>query len=560
MSISSVGSAGDGVPVYESEEVVEEVSKEETCAFSSQATLSRVSPNQRKLDYATRVGQLQIFASDTLEIRIERCRRWVARDTCYDPAVMLTLDQALKTWKTAHDELGDQFKIDTLLNATVFALGKHLGQFRKGPDRTPYIIHPIGVAQIVWDLGGVRDVNTLAAALLHDTLEDTETSEEEIKSLFGAEVLRQVQDLTNDESLSGQAMKQWQVDHAPHMCTGAKVVKLADRLYNITDLSIPNPPWGPEKVESYMTWAEKLSQALRGHAPRIEKGIEEVVSAYRKNLFPHGVYVGALGEKWQFPSDHLPIGASIDELEVVSWNVLSNRYLDWVTVHDTQGLNGSLISEVEPEVRDDIVVQAVLSMIEDPNHPKSLLCLQECSESFVSKLTQVLPEHMKLIENSENVVIYDATKLEFFPDRSSFPRPYEESSPKRTLMDLVFEGKGKTYRIINAHLPGDPQLPGRNEFASYVNQAREEGEVLIATGDMNFERHEMIEAFLNHGELQPFALLSPYPTNIGLDLRSKAIDHFYVVGTSHWTVRQPEEVLEGLSNTVELLTTPADNT
>ena len=120
-------------------------------------------------------------------------------------------------------------------------------------------------------------------------------------------------------------------------------------------------------------------------------------------------------------------------------------------------------------------------------------------------------------------------------------------------MNLVFEREGKIYRFINGHLPGDPNLPGKEEFATYVNRFSDE--VVIATGDMNFTRDEMLQAFLSQGGNNlPFALLHSYPTNVGLDLCSKGIDHFYVKGTTDWNQRSPEEVSQGLESTLALLT------
>jgi (p)ppGpp synthase/HD superfamily hydrolase len=154
----------------------------------------------------------------------------------HNSAVLHQFDKMADKWLRYYNKHTGAFDIDTLLQATVFAAIKHEGQVRKDAESTPYIIHPIGVAYILWTEGNIRNVNVLTAALLHDTLEDTETTAEEIESLFGSRVRSTVEEVTNDPALSSEENKQRQVDHAPNMSMDAQLVKLADRLYNIRDL------------------------------------------------------------------------------------------------------------------------------------------------------------------------------------------------------------------------------------------------------------------------------------------------------------------------------------
>ena len=165
--------------------------------------------------------------------------------------------------------------MDRLLLAIEYAAKKHAGQVRKDTAKSPYIIHPIGVTAMLWDIGNVRSVNVLTAGLLHDALEDTDATETEIEALFGPRVLYTVKEVTNDPTLKGDAIKQWQVDHAPTMSLDAQLVKLADRLYNVSDLTTSPPPsWSQEKVESYRDWGRKLLAALRGANQPLEEALE----------------------------------------------------------------------------------------------------------------------------------------------------------------------------------------------------------------------------------------------------------------------------------------------
>ncbi|XP_053768374.1 guanosine-3',5'-bis(diphosphate) 3'-pyrophosphohydrolase MESH1 isoform X2 [Desmodus rotundus] len=133
-----------------------------------------------------------------------------------------------------------------LLEAADFAARKHRGQRRKDPEGTPYINHPIGVARILTHEAGITDIVVLQAALLHDTVEDTDTTLDEVELHFGAQVRRLVEEVTDDKTLPKLERKRLQVEQAPHSSPGAKLVKLADKLYNLRDLNrcTPEGHWG----------------------------------------------------------------------------------------------------------------------------------------------------------------------------------------------------------------------------------------------------------------------------------------------------------------------------
>ncbi|XP_034053459.1 guanosine-3',5'-bis(diphosphate) 3'-pyrophosphohydrolase MESH1 [Gymnodraco acuticeps] len=164
-----------------------------------------------------------------------------------------------------------------LLETVNFAAEKHRNQRRKDPEATPYINHPIGVARIISHEGGVANIEVLQAALLHDTVEDTDTSFAELEAKFGPIVARIVQEVTDDKSLSKQDRKRQQVEHAAHCSRQAKVVKLADKLYNLRDLNRCTPSgWTAERVQEYFVWASEVVKGLRGTNYALEERLEEL--------------------------------------------------------------------------------------------------------------------------------------------------------------------------------------------------------------------------------------------------------------------------------------------
>jgi GTP diphosphokinase / guanosine-3',5'-bis(diphosphate) 3'-diphosphatase len=167
-----------------------------------------------------------------------------------------------------------------LIKALRFSAEKHRNQRRKDLARSPYINHPIEVMQLLWDVGGVRDINVLLAALLHDTLEDTQTSPDEIRQLFGEEVLSLVQEVTDDKRLDKAERKRLQIEKAPHKSPGAKLIKLSDKCCNVHDL-VGSPPkdWSLERRREYLLWTEQVVAGLGGINPALEAYYErELIS------------------------------------------------------------------------------------------------------------------------------------------------------------------------------------------------------------------------------------------------------------------------------------------
>ena len=151
-----------------------------------------------------------------------------------------------------------------------FAAHKHKHQRRKGKDASPYINHPIGLAEVLVDVGNVTDVNAICAALLHDTVEDTKTTREELTETFGAEICGIVMEVTDDKSLCKAARKQAQIDHAMHLSNEARAVKLADKICNLGDVVTSPPDWSLARRQQYFDWAKNVIDGLRGEWSELE--------------------------------------------------------------------------------------------------------------------------------------------------------------------------------------------------------------------------------------------------------------------------------------------------
>lgn len=172
-----------------------------------------------------------------------------------------------------------------LTEAISLAARKHRFQKRKGADQEPYINHPLEVVNLLTSVGRVEDFDTLIAAVLHDTIEDTETTAAEITELFGANVCKMVLELTDDKSLPKARRKELQIEHAPHISDGAKQVKLCDKISNIRDVS-QNPPdgWSNERRREYIDWGEKVVNGLRGVNADLEKYFDELIENARRAI------------------------------------------------------------------------------------------------------------------------------------------------------------------------------------------------------------------------------------------------------------------------------------
>ena len=172
-----------------------------------------------------------------------------------------------------------------LLRALDFAARKHRDQRRKGEEASPYINHPISVALLLAEIGGVTDTDILAAAILHDTLEDTDTTGKELESVFGVRIRKVVEEVTDDKALSKDARKRRQIAHAEHLSADAVLIKLGDKIANVVDVThFPPANWNVERRREYLDWAK----AVVSNCPRVNAALEQhfatVLLAGRRTL------------------------------------------------------------------------------------------------------------------------------------------------------------------------------------------------------------------------------------------------------------------------------------
>lgn len=175
--------------------------------------------------------------------------------------------------------------ISLFLKALKFSAEKHRSQRRKDEQASPYINHPIEVVNVLWNVGEVYDAITLVGALLHDTLEDTQTTPEEISINFGQDVLTLVLEVSDDKSLPKQERKLKQIEKTPSLSFRARQLKLADKICNIRDIAkFPPMNWSWQRKFDYLEWANSVIAGLRGTNINLEKYFDETLNFAHKNL------------------------------------------------------------------------------------------------------------------------------------------------------------------------------------------------------------------------------------------------------------------------------------
>lgn len=168
--------------------------------------------------------------------------------------------------------------MNQILKAIKFAAEKHSEQRRKNFTATPYINHPIEVAEHLSRVGGVSDEAILISALLHDTIEDTDTTKEEIEKEFGKDVLQLVLECTDDKSLEKIEQKRLQVVNAPKKSPGAKMIKIADKTCNLRSI-LADPPrdWSVTRQLEYFQWASDVIVGLKGINAELDQEVESIL-------------------------------------------------------------------------------------------------------------------------------------------------------------------------------------------------------------------------------------------------------------------------------------------
>lgn len=232
----------------------------------------------------TQKGSIEM-ASIGMEEKLVTCRALIAGHTQNNADVLAGFDIFASTLTQAY-VAGESLIVDDvyrIIDGISFSSEKHQFQTRKNILKTPYIIHPIGVANNLMTIGKVRDADVIIAALLHDTVEDTDTTFDEIEKRFGVRVTDFVKEVTDDKSLAKDVRKRLQIEHAPHKSFGAAQVKLSDKLYNLSDMAkCPPEGWEPERLDAYFQWAQNVVDNLPWVNAPLKQAVDEVIVSYSK--------------------------------------------------------------------------------------------------------------------------------------------------------------------------------------------------------------------------------------------------------------------------------------
>ena len=172
-----------------------------------------------------------------------------------------------------------------LLQALDFAAMKHRDQRRKGAEASPYINHAIRVARLLAEVGGIEDAVTLQAAILHDTIEDTKTTPQELAAVFGEEVSRIVLEVTDDKRLPKRERMRLQIEHAVRLSPPARAIKIADKIANVRDVvGAPPSGWSAEQRVGYVEWAARVVEGCRGANTPLEECWDGALTQARRAL------------------------------------------------------------------------------------------------------------------------------------------------------------------------------------------------------------------------------------------------------------------------------------
>ncbi len=284
-------------------------------------------------------------------------------------------------------------------------------------------------------------------------------------------------------------------------------------------------------------------------------------------------YVGELGAAWQFPSDHLRIGASIGNIHVAHWNILNKNYLYHIE-SNTQGLRDSAILTDNIPVNDHetitlrelMIGQQILEMVTHSTHPRSLIALEETHQDVVDFLKTRLPASWTIATPqdqsiSQDIFLYDKEIFDLVDNDAVL---YTHEYPK-TIFTLTLREKAsnKLFRFIQSHIPGGP-VDSPEACAKFSREALRQYDpqmTIVLMGDMN-QPPAIIERALNQAAeqahlSQPYSQLPiEYPTHINPRLQASWIDNFFVyIPESSYPMRAntPEELLSALPPIVQLI-------
>ncbi len=152
-----------------------------------------------------------------------------------------------------------------VMRAAQFAATRHADQRRKGRDQEPYVNHLIEVTGHLAHSSRADDGILLAAGFLHDTVEDTDTTNAELVSLFGVEVAAVVAEVTDEKFQRKDDRKRLQVERIALKSTRAQFLAVADKTANVASI-IRSPPmdWTRQRMTEYGDWADSVVSQVHG--------------------------------------------------------------------------------------------------------------------------------------------------------------------------------------------------------------------------------------------------------------------------------------------------------
>jgi (p)ppGpp synthase/HD superfamily hydrolase len=185
--------------------------------------------------------------------------------------------------RAASELLRDHVALVT--RAADFAARRHVDQCRKGASQEPYINHLAEVACLLAETVEGPDAYLVAAAWLHDTLEDTNTTRDELEKAFGRFVTEIVVEVTDDKSLPKEVRKRLQVENTAGRSVSARLLKIADKTSNLRSIAASPPQgWDCSRITAYIDWAEQVVASCRGLNAELEKAFDLAAAAARAGV------------------------------------------------------------------------------------------------------------------------------------------------------------------------------------------------------------------------------------------------------------------------------------
>ena len=169
----------------------------------------------------------------------------------------------------------------TIFRAATFAAEKHVMQRRKGAIAEPYINHLLEVAELLVRTQPGFDLALVIAGLLHDTLEDTETTRDELAQQFGDDVASVVVEVSDDKTLKPDVRRAMQVESAVRKSVRAQNLSTADKVATMRSILVSPPVgWSLQRKRDYFTWAKQVVDQFPNITPALREDFGGVFAKF----------------------------------------------------------------------------------------------------------------------------------------------------------------------------------------------------------------------------------------------------------------------------------------